>query len=225
MLDARFEAFDFHIIEHGISYSKRYCFGGAEEGRRLRVGLLGTLGWNKGSDLLRRSFEIWRAIVDFHLVGAHDAGAEYGERWGSHCVHHYAGNELPSLLDQQKLDMILSLHLVPETFSLTLSEAWCFCIPPAAGRLGAHADRIDHGKDGFLFDLSQSAITDLLLYVDRERQKLRRVAGHLRRKPVRTAADAVNDYYRLRSDATGSDITDLADRILTQTTQRIDHSE
>lgn len=200
-LDTRFEAIDFTVIEHGIAYHKSDCFGGAEEDRRLRVGLLGHLNWNKGLEAMRRIFETARLIADLHFIGAHDGGSEFARRWGANFVHHYSGDELPSLLDRYRLDLVLFLPLVPESFSYTLSEAWCFCIPPATRPLGALAERIDEDVDGFFLGPQDDDVVDFLLFVDRERDALRRMAARLRSKPVRTVADAVSEYYRLRTDA------------------------
>ena len=199
-LDSRFEAVSFAIIEHGITHQRQDSFGGAEDGRRLQVGILGLLGWNKGREVLRRQFDTLRTIADIHIIGAEDAGVEYSGRWGSHFVHHYSKDELPKVLERHPLDLVVFLSVVPETFSYTLSEAWCFCLPPAARRLGALAERITHGSDGFLFDLEEDNVVDFLLWADRHREELRRVARQLREKPVRTTEEAVHDYYRLRTD-------------------------
>ena len=202
VLDSRFEAFEFNIIEHGITFAKQDFFGGAEDDRRLRVGLLGHLIWNKGLDTMRRLFDTLRVIADIHFIGAHDAGSEFTGRWGSTYDHQYTHDELPDILDRYRLDLTLFLPIVPETFSFTLSEAWCFCLPPAAQRIGALVDRIEDGVDGFLLEANDEAVVDLLLRVDRDRDELRRMAARLRDKPVRTTADAVHDYYRLRSGYT-----------------------
>ena len=202
-LDSRWEKVYFDIIEHGIVHRKQDFFGGAEEDRRLRVGLLGLLGWNKGREVVRRSFETMRAIVDLHIIGGAEAGAEYEARWGASFVHHYAQDELPAILEQHRLDLVIFLSQVPETFSYTLSEAWCFCIPPAALRVGAHAERIEEGVDGFFFEPGVDAVVEFLLWADRERDELRRVARRLREKPVRSVEEAVCDYYCLRTDYMG----------------------
>jgi len=203
-LDARFEAIDFTFIEHGITYRKRDCFGGAQGERRLRVGLLGHLNWNKGLETMRRIFATARVIADLHFIGAHDGGAEFAGRWGANFVHHYSGGELPSLLDRHRPDLVLFLPLVPESFSYTLSEAWCFCIPPATRPIGALAERIDEGVDGFFLGPEDDDVVDFLLFVDRERDALRRMAHRLRSKSVRTVAETVNEYYRLRTDASAT---------------------
>lgn len=198
-IDPRFEAIDFTIIEHGLALRRRDCFGGAEDGRRLRVGLLGYLNWNKGLEIIRRTFEVARTIVDFHFIGAHDQGAEFAGRWGSHYVHHYSHQDLPALFEQNRLDLALLLPIVPESFSFTLSEAWCFCIPPAARPLGALAERIEEGSDGFFLGLADEDLIDFLLCVDRERDELRQMAARLAAKPVRSVQEVVDDYYMLRT--------------------------
>lgn len=199
-IDRRFEEIDFTVIEHGLALSQRDCFGGAEDGRRLRVGLLGYLNWNKGLELMRRTFDVARTIVDFHFIGAHDNGAEFANRWGSRYVHHYSRQELPGLFEQNQLDLALLLPTVPESFSLTLSEAWCFCIPPAARPLGALADRIEEGRDGFFLGSRDEDLIDFLLYVDRERDEVRQMSARLAGRPVRTVEEAVDDYYMLRAN-------------------------
>lgn len=199
-LDSRFAALDFTIIEHGIGFRKQDCFGGAEDGRRLRVGMLGYLLWYKGLEQMRQLFDTARTVVDFYFIGAHDGGVEFADRWGSTFIHYYTLHELPAILEQCRLDLILFLPLVPESFSYTLSEAWCFCIPPASQPVGALADRIVDGRNGFLFGFEQDALIELLLYADRERDQLRQVATHLRTLPVRSTLDAINDYYQLRAD-------------------------
>lgn len=200
VLDARWRNVDFAIIEHGTAQHKANLFGGAEDGRRLHVGFLGQLGWNKGRELLRSSFEKIRAIVDLHMIGAGEAGVEYEGRWGVDSVYDYHVNELSGIVEQQSLDLVIFLSQVPESYSLTLSETWCFGIPPAARSLGAHAERISEGTDGFLFGLEDDAVIEFLLWADREREELRRVAQHIRGREVRSAQDAVRDYYAMRAD-------------------------
>jgi glycosyltransferase involved in cell wall biosynthesis len=199
-LDGRYAGVRFEIVEHGIAHRPVDCFGGAPEGRRLRVGLLGKLQWHKGSEILRRNFDLWRSIVDLFLIGAGEEGAEYVSRWGARVIDSYGQEQLPALLERLRLDLLLLLPVVPETFCYTLSEAWCFGIPPTSRRLGALSERITHGVDGFLLGLEEDAVTDFLWRIDRDREPLREVARHLRNRRVRSVEEEVMDYYRLRGD-------------------------
>lgn len=197
-IERRFEQATFSVIEHGISYRKRNCFGGADDDRRLRVGFLGHLGSHKGLDLLSDQFGRLRAIADLHFLGAGDPARKFAERWGCRFIHYYQREALPRILAEHQLDLLLFLSLVPETFSYTLSEAWCFCVPPAAVAIGALAERIEHKQDGVLLGSDEGEVVDFLLDIDRERSKLREIATRLADKPVRSAGEAVADYYRLR---------------------------
>ena len=47
--------------------------------------------------------------------------------------------------------LAMSVSIVPETFSYTLSELWAAGIPVLATRLGAFGDRIVDGENGWLF--------------------------------------------------------------------------
>ena len=118
-IDSRYAEIPFHIIEHGLNYERRDLFGGAEEGRRLRVGILGVLSWNKGAAILKQEFDRLRTIVDFVLIGTHEAGQPFHNRWGAQVQDQYNRDELPAHLDRCQLDMTLFLSLVPETFSFT----------------------------------------------------------------------------------------------------------
>ena len=197
-VDSRFEAFRFSIIEHGIPFRSIDTFGGAEDNRRLRVGVLGYLDWHKGLGILERCFDIARAITDLYFIGTHDPTSGLVARWGAHYIHDYEREKLPDILGRCRLDLALFLPLVPESFSYTLSEVQCFCIPPLARRIGAHGERIENGSDGFLFDVGDEDLVDSLLYLDRSRDELRAVAARLQGKPVRTVTDAVGDYYSMR---------------------------
>lgn len=194
-LDHRWDAIDFAVIEHGLGYHKRNLFGGAEEGRRLRVGVLGQLSWHKGRHQLIQLFERTRGFLDFYFLGADDH--TLGERFGMTYVERYTRQELPDLLERFRLDLMLFLPIVPESFSYTLSESWCFCIPPMIRPVGAFGERVAEGHDGFFVSPHDDSVVDLLLEVDQKRDLLRAMAGRLSRKPVWSRESAAGDYYRL----------------------------
>jgi glycosyltransferase involved in cell wall biosynthesis len=199
-VDRRFAGRTFHVIEHGINRPKRYCFGGAEDDRRLRFIVLGHLSVFKGLDRLRRLLPRLRLFADVHLVGS---GAESGsltERRGVHHVDGYRQEELPEILATIRPDLALMLGDIPETFSYTLSELWAHAIPVCAPRLGSFADRMVDGCDGFLIDLDLESWVERLVELDGNRGAIRGVAGSLRRTPVRDVGAMVEEYYALRDD-------------------------
>lgn len=194
ILEERFADMTFHVIEHGIDEPRLNLFGGASEGRRLRVGMLGHLQWSKGLDVLRSELVRLRLVVDLVLLGSGDSSPEFAPRWAVEMVPEYDRSELPDLLRRLRLDMALFLSVVPETFSYTLSEVWSFGIPPLAHAVGAFAERIQHGSNGFLFRMDDDSLVDELLRLDRNRDELRQVSDRLADVRLRTTGQMVQDY-------------------------------
>jgi glycosyltransferase involved in cell wall biosynthesis len=196
-IDPRFAPLPFAVVEHGIDGAPRDAFGGAA-GPRLRLLHLGRLNRFKGLASLRALLPRLLPIADVTLLGAGPAGAELAGLPGVEVVEEYRPEELAGRLSALRPDAALFLSEVPETYSFTLSEAFLHAIPAVARRLGALAERIEHGRSGFLFDTGDEC-ADLLAELDRSRTPLRDVSRHLRSRRARTAAEMVDDYYRLRA--------------------------
>ena len=196
-LDPRFSSVPFQVVEHGIDLPRRDCFGGAEEGRRLRIGMLGSLTWNKGRKAVLDSFERLRLVADLYFLGAHEGADPLVGRRDVTVLHAYDPDELPAILETVGLDAMLFLPVVPESFSFTLSESWGHGIPVLARKIGAHAERIEDGHTGFLFD-DDTELLDVVLRLDRDRSSLRRVAGEIANRPLRTSAEATRELMDLR---------------------------
>ena len=69
-----------------------------------------------------------------------------------HIVLDYQRDELPALVARIAPDAALLLPTVAETFSYTLSELRSLGVPVIATRVGALAERIRDGVDGFLVE-------------------------------------------------------------------------
>jgi hypothetical protein len=196
-VDPRFAARRLHVIPHGDHHPRRNCFGGAGRGRRLRLLLLGELNVWKGLPRFERLLPRLCLSFDLQLVGC---GVEAGEFAGVPRltrIESYTPEELPDIFARLRPDLALFLSEVPETFSLTLSEATLHCIPPCARAVGSFAERIVPGLNGVLCGTSDGDVVETLLALDENRGLLRRIAAALELAPRRTAAQMVEDYYRL----------------------------
>jgi len=199
-IDARFEALSFAVIEHGIDGVPCDCFGGAAPGYRLRLLHLGRLNQYKGLTSMRALLPKLRLIADVTLLGTGPAGAEFNDVTRVQVIEEYGSHELTHLLRSLRPDVALFLSEVPETYCFTLSEVFLRAIPAVARRLGALAQRIEHGRSGLLFDTNDECM-DLVVGLDRSRRSLRDMSRRLRSLRMRTAAEMVDDYYRLRGTA------------------------
>jgi glycosyl transferase family 1 len=126
---------------------------------------------HKGGHLLP---EIARALqsrdVALHVFGRGDFDLLRALRKIPNVIVHgyYAGGTLPSLLERHGIGLVLIPSIVPEAFSLTMSEAWLAGAAVAAFDLGAQGERIREHSGGWLAPLDSGA-AELLDIIDRWR--------------------------------------------------------
>ncbi|ANB19017.1 Glycosyltransferase [Dokdonella koreensis DS-123] len=119
-------------------------------GRRLRLLLPGRIRHGKGGELLQAVLPALRERAELFLIGAGtDAHALFGQH-GVHILLDYRRDELPELIARIAPDAALLLPTVAETFGYMLSELRSLGVPVLATRIGALAERIVDGVDGFL---------------------------------------------------------------------------
>jgi GT2 family glycosyltransferase/glycosyltransferase involved in cell wall biosynthesis len=162
--------------------------------QRLRLLVLGRVRGGKAAHLLRSVVPELSDDVELFLLGA---GAEGREFFGCRNVHvllNYLSADLPALLGRIAPDAALMAPNLAETFSYTLSELRSFGIPVIATLLGALAERIRDGIDGFLVTPDAKSIVELIARVQADRTVLARMRAELARQPLRTLDDMVADY-------------------------------
>jgi GT2 family glycosyltransferase/glycosyltransferase involved in cell wall biosynthesis len=108
---------------------------------RGRIAVLGYGGRHKGDHLLE---DVIDALADrevtWHLFGRE----RFGERPRQQVVLHgtYRREDLPRMLAEAAVDLVLLLSPWAETYSYTLSEAWRLGLPVVGSSLGAIGERI-----------------------------------------------------------------------------------
>ncbi len=112
-----------------------------------------------------------------------------------HILLNYRRDELPASARAGSLpDAALILPNFAETFSYTLSELISFGIPAIATRLGALAERIHDGVDGFLVAPTAVEILATVAHLRANRVALTDARSALARVPTRTLDDMLRDY-------------------------------
>jgi GT2 family glycosyltransferase/glycosyltransferase involved in cell wall biosynthesis len=126
---------------------------------RPRIVLLGRVQASKGQTLLLKALPALTEQADVWLIGCGTpALPDVLGRAHVHVLTQYQREQLPALLADIAPDLGLLLSTVPESFSYTLSELQAAAVPTLATALGAFADRIEHGEDGFLAPPNAEAI-------------------------------------------------------------------
>jgi len=121
----------------------------------IRVALLGNFTPNKGAAFLMRLFFVMRdEPIKFEILGNVDSAIVDEVRALSlpnvKIVGGYAPGEYAALLRGASVALFASKW--PETYCLSLSEAWQCGLIPVAPDLGAFSERIQHGVTGFKYE-------------------------------------------------------------------------
>ncbi|WP_345782614.1 glycosyltransferase, partial [Dokdonella sp.] len=186
------------IVPHGLA---AWPAGAPTEAppprERLRLLVPGRIRRGKGAELLRAALPRLREHAELFLLGAgSDAHDLFGES-GLHVVLDYRRDEFPALLARIRPDAALLLPTVAETFSYMLSELRSLGLPVVATRVGALAERIEDGVDGFLVDTDVEAIAACIERLAREPAAIGAVRANLVGFPHATTAETAQRYTRL----------------------------
>jgi GT2 family glycosyltransferase/glycosyltransferase involved in cell wall biosynthesis len=147
---------------------------------RLRLVVPGRVRKGKGAELLRTALPDLREHAELILLGAGAEGMDFfGER-DVHVVLDYKRDELPALLANFAPDAALILPTVAETFGYTLSELRGLGVPVIATRVGALAERITDGIDGFLVAPEAAAVVARVAALSADRAAIGCVRDGLR---------------------------------------------
>ncbi len=126
---------------------------------RTRIAYAGSVKRHKGGHLLP---DIIAATpgVEWHLFGGGDEDLlQAVRRLPGVSIHgYYRAGALPSLLTRHRISLAVLPSVVPESYSLTLSECWLGGVPVVAFAHGAQAERIMRDGGGWLVRPDEGAM-------------------------------------------------------------------
>lgn len=188
-----------HVIAHGLAAwpadAPHVPAPPARE--RLRLVVPGRIRNGKGAELLLAALPHLREHAELFLLGAGaDAHTLFGAS-GVHLVLDYRRDDLPDLLARIRPDAALLLPTVAETFSYTLSELRSLGVPVIATRIGALAERIVEGIDGFLVEPHAHAVVARIAALAAERRPLDAVRSGLATHAVDTSFEMAHRYHAI----------------------------
>ena len=160
--------------------------------RTLRIAVPGRIHGGKGEALLAKLMPLLPEGVELVLLGAGAAAMRFFGQRAVHVGLDYRRDELPLRLAQLRPDAVLLASTVAETWSYLLSEVWSLGLPVLATRLGSFAERIEHGRNGLLFEPDANELAALLARLRDDRaplETLRRAAPPAARSVQLMAVD------------------------------------
>jgi glycosyltransferase involved in cell wall biosynthesis/spore maturation protein CgeB len=117
----------------------------------LNIAILGNFLHHKGSEVINRVMPLFKGSnVEFHIFGRINVQYEYLRSPEEFPFIHVYGAYEPGQIPEEINSCEVSLHLSiwPETYCLTLSEAWDRGLVPIVSDLGALGERVTDGVNG-----------------------------------------------------------------------------
>ncbi len=142
------------VVPHEVSPLRRVA--APPDDGVVTIGVIGVLSHNKGLDVVRD-------IVT--IIDQNDTGAELvlvGESTEDipaitrRQTGRYQREELPDIIERERIDVVLVSSICPETFSFTASEAMDAGLPVAAFDIGAPAERVRRYDKGLILEVGTS---------------------------------------------------------------------
>lgn len=195
-LEPRLAALPQQVIGHGLAPWPQSAARAPDPPRRERLRLVvpGRVRSGKGGELLHAVLDGLRDHAEIFLLGAGAEGEQFFGRSGIHVVLQYRRDELPELLATLAPDAAMLLPTVAETFSYMLSELFSLGLPVVATRVGALAERIEDGVDGWLVEPAAGAVVATVARLAADRRQIAAARSALHGRPQRTITDMACDY-------------------------------
>lgn len=190
------------IIEHGVELEKREAkYYDDSISRPFNVAFIGAIGLAKGSDIFCDIISSSHKNINIHLFGTIDRILTNNQK--RNLIDHgkYKRDELTSLLEENKIDLICLISICPETFSYTLSEAISTGIPVLVSSLGALKERVENNDIGWIVDIDKDngakviikKIEEIRNNIDDYNNKI----DNINKYKVKTTEDMVKDYDKI----------------------------
>lgn len=144
----------FVVIPNGIDISSfsnfKYC--NKKPGKIKHVALIGGLNPHKGSNIAKQIIKNNDENIMYHLFGISNDKFFFKKHKNYKYHGEYQKKDLPKLLNDNHIDLILMLSICPESFSYVLSETIVSKIPVVALDIGAIGNRVKQMKIGSVID-------------------------------------------------------------------------
>lgn len=199
------------VVEHnGVCYSnnKYYpCSSSINVQSNLEesfnVAFIGAIGEKKGSKDIARMIEKQGNGINWFLMGlVGDTSVLKVNNPNVHVTGPYSSNDIPSMIKKYKIDLVVILSVVPETFSYTISEAILCGVPVLVRDIGALGERIRDNKCGWIVSTSEDA-NSILQEIERIRSNsdeylsVKKIVENYHSKTIK---EMTNEYRELYSE-------------------------
>lgn len=137
------------VIPHEVAFIRKVNLPKRTE--QLTIGVIGVITVPKGENIIKEMVKLIRERqlpVHITVVG-YTINVIPDDEIVS-ITGKYDRDDLPDVLERNRIDIVLIPSICPETFSYTTSEAICMGIPVACFNIGAQAEKIKQYNKGII---------------------------------------------------------------------------
>lgn len=118
----------------------------------LKIALIGNLAIHKGSEVFLKILEPLRnEALEFHVYGFvnHEIKGVIDSGKYNNVILHGPYSSYSAFDKLQCMDLSLHISIWPETYCITLTEAWQAGVVPIVSNIGALGERVENNNNGF----------------------------------------------------------------------------
>lgn len=146
---------DYEIIPNGIDINgfKKFEINDTKNKDKIKkIAFIGDINDHKGSEIYKKMINKNEKNFIYYLFGDSEDLFFKNNRLNYNYMGKYDKSELPKLLNDNKIDLVLMFSICPESFSYVLSETMIAKIPVISLNVGAIANRINKTNIGKVID-------------------------------------------------------------------------
>lgn len=144
----------FNVKPHVVDWIRPVAI--SKTSKTINVAIIGAIGIHKGANIVISfsNYIKYNSLdIKVHIFGEiFDPNRELNKN--KHVINHgrYKKENLPDLMEENEIDIVLILSIWPETFSYTTEEAIKMNLPVAVFDLGAPAERVKLYSKGIILE-------------------------------------------------------------------------
>lgn len=185
------------VIEHGTSLEKSSYKSSIEDKQEYHVAFVGVMSIHKGGKILQQLIkETKNPHIKYHLFGT----SEFKELENNkkNYIYHgrYKRENLPKLLEENKINLVCNFSIWAETYSYTLTEEIASGVPVLSFDIGAVGERIKKNNYGYTMDVNSSIseIIEKINQIFENKEEYQNVISSIEKYKIKTVGEMSREY-------------------------------
>lgn len=185
------------VIEHGTSLEKSSYKSSIEDNQEYHVAFVGVMSIHKGGKILQQLIkETKNPHIKYHLFGT----SEFKELENNkkNYIYHgrYRREDLPKLLEENKINLVCNFSIWAETYSYTLTEEIASGVPVLSFDIGAVGERIKKNNYGYTMDVNSSIseIIEKINQIFENKEEYQKVISSIGKYKIKTVEEMSREY-------------------------------